>query len=131
MAQVFGQAFLKHRRIHGREDAGLLGAPQAAGVDGDEQVRRAELALGFDALDQRVGISLDAIDLDAGFPREILIERKVGVIMARGVDVDFTGGGRGCLAPLPALFGAGGKQDEGGAGEGGQIQAFHGERLSG
>ena len=82
-----GNARLERRRLHRLEQAELLGAPQAAGVDGDQHVGRAALAFVADALDQRVFAALDAVDLDAGGFGEVGVERLVGLVVARRVEV--------------------------------------------
>ena len=116
MAQVRGDALVQHRRIDRAEHARLFRAPQTSGIDRDEDVGGAELALGLDPLDQRIGIGLDAVDLDPSLLGEVLVEREIGVVVARGIEVDLARIGRrfafagGFAAGSKA--GAGGKSKE-------------------
>ena len=87
MAQIFGQTFAQHFAFDRRENARFLGTPEAAGIDGDENIGWREFAFALDAFDQRVRIGFDPVHLDPRFSGEFVIERKVGVVMARGVDV--------------------------------------------
>ena len=88
MAQLGRDALLQHRRGHRLQDARLVGAPQPAGVDRDQHVGRAVAALGLDPLDQLVGVALDQVDLDPGLLGEPVVERDVGVVVPRRVEVD-------------------------------------------
>ena len=88
MAQVRGHPLLQDRRLHGLEQAGLLGAPQAAGVDCNQDVRRAVHVLAANPLDQLIALAFEAIDLNAGQLREAVVKRLVGLVMARGVEVE-------------------------------------------
>ena len=91
LAQMRRNALIENVGRDRLEDALLMRPPQAPGVDGDEHVRRAELAFVADALDQCVAAALDQVDVDAGLRREPLVERQVGVVVARGIDVDHFG----------------------------------------
>ena len=64
-----------------------LGAPQAARVDGEQEVGRAVRAFRLDPLDQGIALAFDAVDLDPGFLGEVRIERFVGLIVPGGVEV--------------------------------------------
>ena len=48
--------FFQHIRIDRGKHARFLGPPQPAGIDGDQDIGRAEFAFGPDAFNQRVGI---------------------------------------------------------------------------
>ena len=39
-------------------------------------------------LDQRIGLGIDAVDLDAGQLGEVAVERLVGVVVARRIEVE-------------------------------------------
>ena len=67
---------------------GLVGAPQPPGVDRDQDVGRAVAALRLDPLDQLVGVALDQIDLDPGLLGERVVQRDVGIVVARRVEID-------------------------------------------
>ncbi len=60
---------LQRQRLHRLQEAALRGIPQFAGIYGHEEVRRAVLAFGGEALDQDGGIAGRELDLDAGFAR--------------------------------------------------------------
>src|SRR4030095_16507651 len=62
--------------------------PESADIYGDEEVSRTVGHLGLDALEQRVLAAVDTVDPDAGLLREILVERLVGLIVPRGVQVE-------------------------------------------
>ena len=87
VAVVGRNARLQHARLERCEHARLLGPPQPADVDGDEHIGRAIGALAPDALQQRVFLALDAVDLDAGLLGEVGVKRFVGLVMPRGVNV--------------------------------------------
>jgi hypothetical protein len=87
MAQLAGDAFLEHRGLHRLEEAHLLGAPEAAGVDRHEHVGGAARALVPQALEERVLVGLDAVHLDSGLLREVGVEGLVRLVMARGIEV--------------------------------------------
>jgi hypothetical protein len=89
LAQVRRDARLEDRRFHRLKKPELLGAPQPAGVDRDQHVRGAALALAADALDQGVFAGLDAVHLDAGGFGKSGVERLVGLVMARRIDIDY------------------------------------------
>jgi hypothetical protein len=91
---------LERGRLDRLQQALLARQLDSPGVDRDEDVGRALVALGLHALDQRVGIGLDAVDLDPGRLGEVRVELLVGVVVARGVKVQFAlalreGGSRG------------------------------------
>jgi hypothetical protein len=88
LAEACGNARVEHRGLHRLEQTELLHPPQAAGVDRDEHVGRAARAFVADALDERVLARLDAVHLDAGLPGEAGVERLVGLVVARRVEVD-------------------------------------------
>jgi hypothetical protein len=83
-----GIAARQRVRLDGREDAGVVGAPEAPGVDGDDDVGGAVRALAEDALDEFVRAGLDEVDLDPGRLGEGVEQGRVGVVVTRGVDVD-------------------------------------------
>ena len=89
VAQARRNALVQHGGFDGLKDALLVRPPQSPGIHGDEQVGGAELAFVVDALDQAIAVAFDEIDFNAAALGEALIERQVGVVVARGVDVDF------------------------------------------
>jgi len=78
---------LEQRRFHRLEEPELLGAPQATRIHRHQHVSRAALAFIADALDQRVFARFNAIDLDAGLPGEVGVQRLVSLVVARRVQV--------------------------------------------
>ena len=91
VTQIRGDRLFQHLGLDRLQHAGFLGTDQPAGIDGDQQIGGAVLALGLDTLDQLVGLGLDQIDLDAGLLGEILVERVVRIVMARGIDIHLGG----------------------------------------
>jgi len=79
---------VQYRRFNRREDVRLIGLPDPPDVDGDEDVRRPIGALGLDPLEQRVLAALDPVDLDAGLLGEVGVERLIGCVVARGVEIE-------------------------------------------
>lgn len=83
-------------RGEGLEDAHLLGLPEVAGIDGQQQVGGSVLTLGLDSLHQRRFLVGDELHLGAGF-RGVGIEHWLDqFIDARGIDhhlVSGLGGG--------------------------------------
>ena len=80
------------------EQAGLLCVVQPRGIDQQDHVGRALVTFGLQALQQRLVLQLDAVDLDAGLLGEVGVEALVTLIVARGIEVEdlFLGlGGRG------------------------------------
>ena len=75
MAQAGRNALVQNRRRDRLQDAGLLGAPEPAGIDRDQEIGGAVPALGLDPLDQLIGVALDPVDLDAGLLGELVVER--------------------------------------------------------
>ncbi|MNT30448.1 hypothetical protein D3C72_1662430 [compost metagenome] len=96
IAVVGGDARFKHLGLDRREHAGLLGPPQPADIDGDEHVGRAVGAFIADALQQRVFLAFDAVDLDAGLLGEVGVQRLVRLVVPRGVEVEHLFLGSGC-----------------------------------
>ena len=105
VAQLAGDALHERLRGHRLEEPQLLGAPQAAGVHRDQHVGRAAGAFVLQALEKRVLVGLDAVHLDAGLPGEVGVQRIVGLVVARGVEVE------------DLLLGKGGKRGGDGQGE--------------
>ena len=91
MAQVFRHAFGQYLGLHRLEQTFLVGPPEPSGVHGDQHVGRAVSAFGDDAFDQLVAAALDQIDGDPRLLREVVVQRQVRVVVARGVDVDLLG----------------------------------------
>ncbi|MNV32625.1 hypothetical protein D3C71_1239670 [compost metagenome] len=74
------------------EDAHLLGLPEVAGIDGQQQVGRRIRALGLEPLHQRRFLVGDELHLHAGF-RGVGIEDWLDQFVdTRGVDHHFVGG---------------------------------------
>jgi len=91
LAQIGGDGRLEHGGAQRLQQTGLLRAPDAPGIDRDENVGRAVGALGAHALHELVGVGLDAVHANAGCAREIRVDRLVGVVMARRVEIDGAG----------------------------------------
>ena len=87
VAEARRDAAVEHRGLHRLEETELVGAPEPAGVDRDQHVGRAARAFVADALDQRVLAGFDAVDLDPGQLGEVRVERLVGLVVARRVEV--------------------------------------------
>jgi hypothetical protein len=88
VAQVRGNSLVEQLRPDRLEEPGLLRAPQAPGVDRHQDIGGAARALLLHSLDQRILARLDAVDLDAGGLGEVGVERLVGLVVARGVEVE-------------------------------------------
>ncbi len=71
------------------QDAHLLGLPQVAGIDGQQQVGHAVFALGLDALHQRGFLVGDELDLDPGLGGIGIEHRLDQLVDARGVHHHF------------------------------------------
>src|SRR3546814_9504426 len=78
--QALGNRLVQQLRLHRLEQAGLLGAPQAPGIHRDEDVGWAIGPLALDALDKRVALRLDAVDLDARLLGEAAVEGVIGLV---------------------------------------------------
>jgi hypothetical protein len=78
----------ENRRCHRLQEAHLAGPFDAAGVGGDQHVAGALVALGLEALDERIGLGIDAVDLDAGQIGEVAVQRLVGVVVARRIEIE-------------------------------------------
>ncbi len=92
--KVLGDALGQHLRMHRLQQVLAIGEPDAAGVDGQEDVGRAVGALGLHPGDQLLRRALDAVDRDAGRLGEVAVERLVGVVVPGRVDVHLVGRGR-------------------------------------
>ena len=73
------------------QDAHLLGLPEVAGVNGQQQVGSGVLALGLDALHQRGFLVGDELDLHAGLFGVGVEHGLDQLVDTRGVDHDFVG----------------------------------------
>jgi len=71
------------------QDAHLLGLPQVAGIDGEQQVGHTVLALGLDALHQRGFLVGDELDLDPRLGGVGVEYRLDQLVDARGVHHHF------------------------------------------
>jgi hypothetical protein len=78
---------LQHIAFDGLQKAKARRAGKAHGVDGQEHVGGAVGTLGLHPRDQLVGIAFDPVDRDAGGLGEVGIEPFVGVVVARGIEV--------------------------------------------
>jgi hypothetical protein len=84
---VIGEARLERCGLDGLQQAELLRAPQTPGIHGNQHIAGARGAFVLQSLDERVFAGLDAIHLDTGLLREVGIERVVGLIVARRVEI--------------------------------------------
>ena len=93
--QVRRNALFQQFRFHRREQAEGIGLRQAGRVHRDEHVGRAVGALVLDTLEQLIFLALDAVDLDTGLAGEVRIQRLVGLVMARRIEIEhfLLGGG--------------------------------------
>ena len=66
----------------------LLRLPQPRGVDDQQHVGRARRAFAPEPLEQLLVAGLDAVDLDAGRLGEVGVQRLVGLVVARRVQVE-------------------------------------------
>ena len=78
----------EHARRHRLQQSHLARPLDAAGVGRDEDVARALVALGLEPLDQRIGLGVDAVDLDAAQVGEVAVQRLVGVVVPRRIEVE-------------------------------------------
>ena len=53
-----------------------------------KHVARALVALGLEPFDQRIGLGVDAVDLDAAQVGEVAVERLVSVVVPRRIEVE-------------------------------------------
>ena len=88
----------------------VLRAPEATGIDGDQDIGRAGIALGMDTLHQRIFLALDQVDLNTRFFGEQFIEVAVGIVMTTGIDIHFCCLGGWSHDGNPSQNGTGGKQ---------------------
>ena len=87
IAELGGHDLLQRARIDGLREARILGLGQAAGIDGEEEIGRAVLALGRQPLVEARG-GVDHVGLDARLVGEGLEQRVDQLRLAIGVDVD-------------------------------------------
>ena len=87
MAQVRGDALVQDLGLDRLKQPGLLRAPEPSGVHGDQDVGGAVPPFALQALDERIILALDPIDLDAGGFGEAFVELLVRLVVARAVDV--------------------------------------------
>ena len=79
---------VEHARLDRLEQALLLRRPQPRGVDDQQDVGGAHRAFALDPLEQLLVAGLDPVDLDAGRLGEVVVERLVGLVVARRVEVE-------------------------------------------
>jgi len=84
-------------RIGRLQQPHLAGALDAAGVDRDEHVARALVAFGAKTLDERIGLGVDAVDLDARQVGEIAVQGFVGLVVTGRIEIE-----RPALRPGPS-----------------------------
>ena len=123
MTQIGRNAVGEDIGLDAVQNSRFLGAPEPAGIDRDQDIGRAVFPFADNPLDQRIGACLDQIDPDAGLLGEILIQRQIGIVMARGIDIDATShlcrrcigvrARRRVFASLPAGSEKSGKGDQG------------------
>ena len=83
MAQIVGDAFFERAGGNGLEESLLISGPQAARIDGKEDVGRAVRALASDPLNEDIRGILDAVDRDPSGLLEIRVKPLISVIVAR------------------------------------------------
>jgi hypothetical protein len=80
---VAGDALFKQLAAYRLEQAVDLGPPQARGIDQQYHVGRAGRAFALQAGQYAGVVGIDAVDADAGGLGEVLVQRFVGLVMAR------------------------------------------------
>ena len=63
-------------------------ALDASGVHRKEHVARALVAFRAQPLNQRIGLGVDTVDLDAGQIGEVAVQRLVCVVVARRIEIE-------------------------------------------
>ena len=91
VAHGLGQALVENIGLDTLKQTILLGAPQAAGINGQHNVCRACHSFTLHALDQLVRVALQHVDVNTGLVSERLIKNLVGVVMTRRIDVELIG----------------------------------------
>ena len=94
-AQRGGDALVQQLAADGLEQTQAVGHLEAGRVHRDQQIGRAGLALVADALDQFLFLAIEPVDLDARALAEVGVERFVGLVVPRRVDVEHAGLRRG------------------------------------
>ena len=95
VAQVRGNRRLEHRRLDRLQQARLRRAPEIAGIDRDEDVRRARRAFRGQALDERRAVIRDGLHFDAALATVLLEQLVHELVLARGIDDEGLAGGLG------------------------------------
>ncbi|MNN46089.1 hypothetical protein D3C81_1604540 [compost metagenome] len=86
-AQVGRDTRVQHGGFDRLEETFNFCAPDACGIDHDDDVGRAVLAFVFQALKQCIVIGFNAIDFDAGLFGEVGVQQFIRLIMAGRVQV--------------------------------------------
>jgi hypothetical protein len=81
-------ALLQDGRTHRQEQTVALGLRQACRVDQQDHVGRAVGALGLQAGQHARVVGVEALDADAGGLGEVGVERLVGLVVTRRVQVE-------------------------------------------
>jgi hypothetical protein len=89
LRRLAGMRSSRSFRLDRSEQAQFVGLGEARRIHREEDVGRAVRTFVADALKQFVFLGLDAIDLDSGLPREVRVERLVGLVVAGGIEVEY------------------------------------------
>ena len=90
-AQFAGNFCLQQRRLHRLKQSLLLGFQEPTHIHGNQHVGGTFVTFDFQAFNQRIFQTLDAVDFDAGGFFKIGIERLVGLVVARRIQVQYFG----------------------------------------
>ena len=119
IAQRGRHAALQDVAARGGQDIRRHRAREARAIHRDQHIGRRIRPFRLDARDELVGIALDQADAQAGLGGEAVIQRAVGVVVARGIERQ------------RALLREGGAREGGGGGKGEEVAAAHGVTLAG
>ena len=87
-SQFGGNAGLQHGGVDRCQEIEIGILAQAGDIDGEDHIRRARLALGFQALRQSFGC-IDHICVDAGLGTEGIEERLKQELLTMRIDIEF------------------------------------------
>ena len=85
---MLGHLFLQSWRGDILKETCVLHLPKVSGVSADEHVRFSLIALGAQAFEQLLGAAGERPHLNTGCFLEARVKRAIGIVMARGIDVD-------------------------------------------
>ena len=86
--QAGGNGVFQHLGFDRQEQAVLFAAPQAGGIHQQDHVGGRSSALGLQARDDAGVVRVHAVDLDAGSLGEVVVQRLIGAVVTRRIQVE-------------------------------------------